>query len=431
MATVLSRKKRIIFKLVLLLTGTIFGLLIAEVALRAAGYSSPVFYSVDESRGYALSPNMQGWYRKEGETYISINSDGLRDNEHQIQKPSGTVRIAVIGDSYSEALQVNINETFWKIMQEKLSACGAFADKFGGKKIEVINFGVSGYGTAQEFLTLKEKVWKYSPDIVLLAITTNNDITDNYRAFKRTEIPYYIYRDNELVLDDSFRSSAKFKFDNSFLARTGGWLRDNLRVVQGIQDGQTALKYWFDQWKKKPAPQTAAPGESPASTVPAGNEPPKAAPPQTPAAKPPTGDVGIDNQIYRLPKDEQWNEAWRVTEGLILKMNEEVRAHDAKFVVATLSNGAQVLPDPKARADQLAYLGVEDIFYPDNRIKNFAEKNSIPVVTLAPELQKYAEQNHIFLHGFEKNLGFGHWNQAGHRMGGELLGKHFCSEVMK
>ncbi len=112
-------------------------------------------------------------------------------------------------------------------------------------------------------------------------------------------------------------------------------------------------------------------------------------------------------------------------------MNEEVRAHDAKFVVVTLSNGAQVLPDPKARADQLTYLGVEDIFYPDNRIKNFAETNSIPVITLAPELQKYAEQNHVFLHGFEKNLGFGHWNQAGHRVGGELLGKYFCSAAMK
>src|SRR5205814_6625220 len=61
---------------------------------------------------------------------------------------------------------------------------------FPGKKIEVLNFGVSGYGTAQELLTLREQVWKYSPDIVMLAITTNNDITDNLRALKKTdEIP--------------------------------------------------------------------------------------------------------------------------------------------------------------------------------------------------------------------------------------------------
>jgi hypothetical protein len=407
----LSWKKRIFFKFLLLLAGTVFALLLAEVVLRVIGYSSPVFYSVDESRGFALTPNMKGWYRKEGTTYIEINSDGLRDEEHLVAKPENTVRIAVIGDSYSEALQVSLNETFWKVMQQKLAGCNAF----GGKRVEVINFGVSGYGTAQEYLTLKEKVWKYSPDIVLLAVTTNNDITDNYRKFKGTEIPYFVYKDDELALDDSFRNSAGFRFNNSFLARAGSWLRDNLRVIQGIQEGQTALKYWWSEWKKKPAP-AAAPDQ------PAGNEKAAQGSPRSQA-----GDIGIDNQIYRVPKDDQWNEAWRVTEGLILKINEEVRGHNAKFVVVTLSNGAQVYPDPKARADLMAYLGVENIFYPDERIKNFAGANSIPVVTLAPALQAYAEQNHIFLHGFEKNLGFGHWNQAGHQKAGEILGETFCN----
>jgi hypothetical protein len=407
--------KRIIFRLVLLLLGTVIALLLAEIVLRAIGYSSPVFYSVDSSRGYALTPKMQGWYRKEGTTYITINSDGLRDIEHATAKPADTFRIAIIGDSYSEALQVNIDETFWKILEQKLNGCANTAGAFRGKKIEVINFGVSGYGTAQEFLTLRERAWKYSPDLVLLAVTTNNDITDNYRAFKRTEIPYFVYRGDELVLDDSFKTSAKFKFENSFLSRTGSWFRDNLRVIQGIQEGQTGLKYW---WKKSSSATTAT--SMMATEQPAAQ--PAAAPP--PAA----GDVGIDNEIYRVPKDDQWKEAWRVTEGIILKMNEDARAHDAKFIVVTLSNGAQVLPDPKQRAEQLAYLGVDDIFYPDKRIKNFAEANAIPVVTLAPELQTYAEQNHLFLHGFENNLGFGHWNQAGHRKAGEILGEKFCTK---
>jgi hypothetical protein len=345
--------KRIIFRLVLLLFGTLLALLLAEIVLRAIGYSSPVFYSVDSSRGYALTPNMQGWYRKEGTTYITVNSDGLRDVEHATAKPTDTFRIAIIGDSYSEALQVNIDETFWKILEQKLNGCG---DKFEKKKIEVINFGVSGYGTAQEFLTLRERAWKYSPDLVLLAVTTNNDITDNYRAFKRTEIPYFVYRGEELMLDDSFKNSAKFKFETSFLSRTGSWFRDNLRVIQGIQEGQTGLKYW---WKKGSSAATAASIASMMAAEQATAE--KSAAPPPPAA----GDVGIDNEIYRVPKDDQWKEAWRVTEGIILQMHEETQAHGAKFVVVTLSNGAQVLPDPKQRADQLAYLGVEDIFYPD------------------------------------------------------------------
>ena len=42
-------------------------------------------------------------------------------------------------------------------------------------------------------MTLREQVWSYSPDVVLLAVTTNNDVLDNSRALKLTdEIPYFV-----------------------------------------------------------------------------------------------------------------------------------------------------------------------------------------------------------------------------------------------
>jgi hypothetical protein len=93
------------------------------------------------------------------------------------------------------------------VMEGQLHACAAFT----GKKLEIINFGVSGYGTTQELLTLRERVWDYAPDLVLLAMTTNNDITDNLRAFKKTDqIPYFVYRDGQLILDDSFVKRSPF-----------------------------------------------------------------------------------------------------------------------------------------------------------------------------------------------------------------------------
>jgi len=60
----------------------------------------------------------------------------------------------VIGDSSAEALQVPVEERFWKITENDLQTCAAST----GKKIEVINFGVSGYGTAQELITLRQYV---------------------------------------------------------------------------------------------------------------------------------------------------------------------------------------------------------------------------------------------------------------------------------
>ncbi|HEY0006736.1 MAG TPA: SGNH/GDSL hydrolase family protein [Pyrinomonadaceae bacterium] len=400
----------------LILCGLLAGLLLAEVALRLAGYSYPVFYMPDTERGYALRPAMEGWYRKENEVYIRINSDGLRDREHSRAKPAGTLRIAVIGDSYPEALQVPMENAFWYVMEQKLQGCAAFA----GQKVEVINFGVSGYGTAQELITLRKHVWQYEPDIVLLAMTTNNDISDNVLALKRTnQIPYFVYRDGQLVLDDSFLRTRSFRLQQSFLGRAGAWVRDHSRVIQAIHQGQTALKYYLAARRERARTQTAAALEAvPTEQKNAVND--------APAAEP-----GADIQVYREPSNEVWNNAWRVTEGLISMMRDDVRQHGAKLVVITLSNGIQVFPGPDGRQAFMRGLGVADLFYPDRRIKSFCEREGIPVITLAPALQAYADEHVVYLHGFGKDTGNGHWNQLGHRVAGEMMAQQLCEGKAK
>lgn len=119
-------------------------------------------------------PNSTFPYRgSEFDNLISINSSGFRDDEFHIQKPAGVTRIAVLGDSQEEALQVELADTWQKVMARSLT-------KNLGKKIETYNFGVSGYGTDQEWLTLREKVWQFSPDMVILAFSPN-DIGDTYK----------------------------------------------------------------------------------------------------------------------------------------------------------------------------------------------------------------------------------------------------------
>jgi len=75
-------------------------------------------------------------------------------------------------------------------------------------------------------------------------------------------------------------------------------------------------------------------------------------------------------------------------------MDREVRGREARFLVATLSSAIQVHPDPQAREVFAAGLGVPDLYYPDRR---------------------------LFLHGFGRTVGYGHWNAAGHRLAGERL----------
>jgi hypothetical protein len=393
----------------------VIGFMIAEAGLRAVGYSYPDFYQRDEAVGVSLRPDARGWYRREGEAFVRINSDGLRDYEHSIAKPANTFRIAVIGDSYCEAFPVDLQDAFWSVMGKELAQCTAFA----GRHIEVINFGVSGYGTAQELLTWHEKAAKYSPDLVLLAMTTNNDITDNSRVLKKTDdVPYFVYRGEQLALDDSFKQSKSFRFSKSTLGEIGSWWRTHSRVIAAIVQGQRGFKVLLATWRARRA---AAVPPVPIAT---------AHPPDKADLFARSDELGTDNLVYLEPTNAVWNDAWRVTEGLVVQMRNEVTQSGAKFVVVTLSNGPQVLPNPAARAYFEQRFGITDLFYPDHRIKSLGEREGISIITLAPELQDFAQRNNVFLHGFGDNLGNGHWNVAGNRVAGQLIAKKICEDAL-
>src|SRR6476620_3466783 len=110
-------------KSLLFIAGLAIALLLAEGALRVFGFSHFNPYIADQYLGFSLRPNAEGWWRKEGLTYIKINSQGFRDREHTIEKPGDTIRIAVLGDSFAEAFQVPIEKTFWTVMEQRVQDC--------------------------------------------------------------------------------------------------------------------------------------------------------------------------------------------------------------------------------------------------------------------------------------------------------------------
>ena len=393
-------------KFLLLLFGLGFGLLLTEIFLRVIGYSAPLLYQPDYYRGVVLRPNIAGTYQREGRNYVSFNSAGLRDREHTIAKPANTVRIALLGDSYCEALQVPLEQTFWWLLQQKLESCPQFA----GKHVEIINFGVSGYGTAQELITLQQQVWQYSPDIVMLLMTTNNDISDNVRALKKTdEIPYFYYRGNDLVLDNSFRESSAFRWHSSALNRVGVWFRDHLRTIQLAYEIHLLIKAKRDERRAQQA-QASAPAT------------------QTQMTKAPPSQISVENIIYLEPPDATWNEAWRVTEGLLKEIQREVNEKGGKFWLVAGSNPIQVHPDRAGRQRFQTYVGMDDLFYPNRRLEQFANREAIDFFDLAQPLQRYADEKKIYLHGFGKEIGNGHWNADGHREAAALIAQKMCNQ---
>lgn len=375
----------------LMLAGTLAGVLLCEAGLRLVGVSYPSFWRSDEYRGFSLRPGAQGWQRKEGAAYIRINSAGLRDREHSQIKPPKTLRIAVLGDSFAVALEVPAEDTFWSVLESELPKCPALA----GMNAELINFGVGGYGTAQELLTLRQQVWDYSPDIVMLAVLTGNDIPNNSRELQHDTLrPYFVYKDGVLVLDDTFRHSVEFDLRRAIEAWWARLSVDQSRVMQVLAEAQRVMRTRNEQARAR------------------------------------QDEAKREMMIYREPSDPVWKEAWRVTEGLILMMRDEVKEKGAGFIVVTLSNSIQVHPDPAVRQAFMDRLGVPHLFYPDRRIKALGEREGFPVFNLVPAFQAYTDQHHVFFHGFKNTtLGFGHWNTEGHHLAGKLIARNLCSDA--
>ena len=385
-------------RLGLLLVSILVTLGLAEVALRIAGVSYPNFYRPDPDLGWTLTPGASGWWKKEGKAFVRINADGERDVPHPLGKPPGTYRIAVLGDSCVESLQVPVEATFWARLPGELARCPVAAAGGAGRQIETLNFGVSGYGTAQELLALRTRVFKYQPDLVLLAFYTGNDVRNNYRPLEQDPLrPYFVLSGGKLVLDDSFRDSPGYRARQTAAARLLYAAFNHSALLQVAKMAKSASDGLVGAYKAKRVTTQVI------------------------------EELGLDNAVYSPPGNADWQAAWAVTEALLRQMAAETRAHGARFAVVTLTDGIQVDPDLKKRQAFATQLGIADLFYPDERIKQTAEAAGIPILNLAPPLADYAARTGHFLHGFPNTRsGEGHWNAEGHREAAKVLGRWLC-----
>jgi hypothetical protein len=365
-------------------------LVIGELALRLIGFSYPVFYTYDDIVGSALRPNAQGWHRTEGEALIRISTDGLRDREHSKTKPPNTFRIAVLGDSMAEALQVPLEATFWSIMEQRLKECRAF----GARNVEVLNFGVAGYGTAQELLTLRHRVLDYAPDMVVLAFYPGNDVRNNSRDLEPMKLrPFFRLDNGVLVLNDGFLADPEYlSYRRTFEIRK---IFFELRTFQLLRRAKAAIMQFTTSEER--------------SSQVAKFEP------------------GLNETIFLAPTSAAWVDAWEVTERLIVRMHDEVASMGARFLLVSIPIAIQTHPDPTVRGRFERDLDVRDLLYPENRILALAGKEKIDAVLLVQSFRSYAEKNQVYLHGFSNSaLGSGHLNENGHRLAGELVSDHIC-----
>jgi hypothetical protein len=113
-----------------------------------------------------------------------FNALGCRGRDYAIPKPNGTVRIVALGDSYTLGFGVHEEDTFVYQLEHLLNAQAGASD--AENIYEVINCGAGGYSTAQERLFYRLFASKYEPDIILLVLMSN----DNLSSFEEEALGY-------------------------------------------------------------------------------------------------------------------------------------------------------------------------------------------------------------------------------------------------
>ncbi len=183
---------------------------ILEIVLRTTHlFNAKISWSEpDHILGWRFTPGRKYWSNEENDHPITgkINSYGYRDKEWSLKKPPNTYRIAVLGDSFVEAFQVETNRTFLTLTEKQLN-------RNHNIKVELMNFGRSGYTQTEELLVIKNCVTQLSSDMVMLFFLPSNDIEDVHRETAPDLIRpfYHILESGELILDTNFVDMREFK----------------------------------------------------------------------------------------------------------------------------------------------------------------------------------------------------------------------------
>ena len=271
----LKRKHR----LAVAVGSTVLALIVIEGLLHL--FPPPIsdrLFQTDARFGRFHIPGRQGYQRSpEFVVSVKINSQGLRDTEHTVEKPTGVYRVLILGDSFAEGMQVPLEDTVGKQLEQLLNARG-------GPPYEVVNAGVAGFGTDTELLFYRSLGRLYHPDLVLLFFF-RNDLADN------GDFRYFKLEDGVLKTVET-RSAGQ---DSRPMAAIRGWLWDHFMLIRLLGNA----------WNEAQGVASAA-GSS-----------------QSPEIDP----------AFRVPMSGEVEGQWSLTTALLEEIDREVRADDAHLVL--------------------------------------------------------------------------------------------------
>ncbi len=150
---------------------------------------------INNDTNYLTYDATLGWTIKKNGTspLAQANSQGLRGNrEYSLAVPPGVTRISSFGDSYTHGDGVSNEETWQENLQDLTP------------NLEVLNFGIPGFGLDQAFLRYQKEGVKYDSQIVLIGFMSEN-IFRHVNVFR----PFYMPGTSDVFTKPRFMTRAE------------------------------------------------------------------------------------------------------------------------------------------------------------------------------------------------------------------------------
>ncbi|MGD2159201.1 MAG: SGNH/GDSL hydrolase family protein [Anaerolineales bacterium] len=376
----------------LLSGGVLLALFLLELITRIFHLGTGGFWEPDPYLGWRNIPHARGWESCYGEctVYVEINSHGLRDREIDYQKKPDQKRVLLLGDSITAGMQVPLEKTFAKILEQRLNRDEDVL------KWEVVNAAVNAYGTDNELIFYRQEGVKYQPDIVILSVYLANDVYNNSRELEvrtggREDKPYFRLDDQgELVLENypvQGRDSLGVVV-GSFIKRyfqLPRFIAQILNLRREVPPVLQPIVNWFS-------------GKQGESTEKTGGQQRKER-----------------DDICSVKYTETIQDAWDITKALISQMRDEVEESGANFAVLIVPASPQLVP-PSNNTDWYCE-------QPNIELENFLKREDIAFLDLL-----YSFRQHILDGGeqlyYQRDF---HMNEDGHQLAGELLYEFFTA----
>lgn len=213
----------------------------AEAEERIEDLGNGPAYAPNSLLQYTYPANPRGYFDEQNRVIGHINEFGYRGAARPPQKPPGTVRVALLGDSFAPGYGVRDEHTLAVQTEQALLHLGTRSP------VEVLNFGVTSFNTPEEVTYLKRYVQSFQPDIVVLLFflndTQRSSIAGMLRPFaqrwrwtrRHSHLVNWIFDQLDLlqfrpVFIQNYREG--FEEDNDAWIKGQRWLREAQRFAK-------------------------------------------------------------------------------------------------------------------------------------------------------------------------------------------------------